>query len=48
MKNVVIDISNLSKQYRLGAIGSSSLKSDINRLWAKLKGQPDPSLKITD
>jgi ABC-type polysaccharide/polyol phosphate transport system ATPase subunit len=39
---VVISVSNLSKAYRLGTIGSSTLKDDLNRLWARIRGQPDP------
>ena len=42
----VIKVENLSKQYRLGAIGSGTLHDDLNRWWATLRGQPDPLLKI--
>ncbi len=46
MNNTVIKIENLSKQYRLGLVGTGSLGHDINRWWAKLRGKPDPYLKI--
>lgn len=42
----VICVENLSKSYRLGQIGSSTLSEDINRWWARVRGQPDPYLKI--
>lgn len=46
MNNTAILIENLSKQYRLGVIGTKTLSNDINRWWAKLRGGPDPALKI--
>jgi len=42
----VINIENLSKYYRLGVIGSRTLREDANRWWAKVCGKPDPKLKI--
>lgn len=45
-EDVVIKIENLSKQYRLGLVGTGSLGHDINRWWARLRGKPDPYLKI--
>jgi len=41
-----IKIENLSKQYRLGQIGTGTLSHDINRWWAKIRGKEDPFLKI--
>lgn len=46
MSNTVIKVENLSKQYRLGQVGTGSLSHDINRLWHKLRGNEDPYLKI--
>ncbi len=46
MNNTVIKVENLSKQYRLGLVGTGSLGHDLNRWWAKLRGKPDPYLKI--
>jgi lipopolysaccharide transport system ATP-binding protein len=43
---IAISIDNVSKTYRLGAIGSQTLQEDLQRLWAKLRGRPDPLVKI--
>ena len=42
----VIRVENLSKQYRLGVIGSRTLCDDVARLPARLRCQPDPTRKI--
>ena len=44
--DVVIRVEGLSKRYRLGLIGGTTLREDASRWWAKLRGQPDPTLKI--
>ena len=44
--NVVIKVENLSKEYRLGTVGTGALADDINRWWCKLRGLEDPSLRI--
>ena len=42
-----IKIENLSKQYRLGVIGTGTLSHDLKRWWTtSLRGQEDPYLKI--
>jgi lipopolysaccharide transport system ATP-binding protein len=46
MSNTVIKVENLSKQYRLGEIGTGSLAHDINRWWYNIRGKEDPYLKI--
>jgi len=46
MSNTVIKVEDLSKQYRLGQVGTGSLSHDINRLWHRLRGNADPYLKI--
>jgi lipopolysaccharide transport system ATP-binding protein len=43
---VVIKIENVSKQYRLGLIGTNTLKGDLQRWWYNLCGLPDPTLMI--
>ena len=49
MKNTVIAISNLSKQYRLGTISTGTLARDISSFYARYVGKEDPnSLVITD
>jgi lipopolysaccharide transport system ATP-binding protein len=39
-------IENVSKTYRLGAIGRGTLAGDLTRWWARLRGLPDPFLKV--
>ncbi|HRO41245.1 MAG TPA: ABC transporter ATP-binding protein [Flavipsychrobacter sp.] len=46
MSETVIKVENLSKQYRLGTVGTGSLSHDVNRLWYKVRGKEDPYLKI--
>lgn len=46
MSKTVIEVQNLSKQYRLGEIGTGSLSHDINRWWHTVRGKEDPYLKI--
>jgi lipopolysaccharide transport system ATP-binding protein len=44
--NTVIKVENLSKQYRLGSVGTGSLAHDLNRTWQRIRGKEDPYLKI--
>ena len=46
--STVIKVENLSKQYRLGQVGTGTLSHDINRWWHKVRGNEDPYLKISD
>lgn len=46
MSNTVIRVENVSKQYRLGTIGTGTLSHDINRWWHLVRGMKDPYLKI--
>lgn len=46
MSKIAIKVENLSKQYRLGDIGTGSLAHDINRWWHTIRGKDDPYLKI--
>ena len=45
-KNIAIRAENISKQYRLGEVGTGTISHDLNRFWAKLRGKEDPFLKI--
>jgi len=45
-ENVAIEVKDVSKQYRLGEIGSGTISKDLNRWWAKLRGKPDPYLRM--
>lgn len=42
----VIKVENLSKQYRLGQVGTGTLSHDLNRWWHRVRGKEDPYLKI--
>ncbi|TDQ19384.1 lipopolysaccharide transport system ATP-binding protein [Algoriphagus boseongensis] len=44
--STVIKVENLSKQYRLGTVGTGTLSHDINRWWQLARGKEDPYLKI--
>ena len=46
MKQLAIKAENISKQYRLGEVGTGTLSHDLNRLWYKLRGKEDPYLRI--
>jgi lipopolysaccharide transport system ATP-binding protein len=41
-----IKIENLSKQYRLGTVGTGTFSNDVNRWWHTVRGKPDPYLTI--
>ncbi|QHI35242.1 Teichoic acids export ATP-binding protein TagH [Kordia antarctica] len=45
-KDIILQIENLSKQYRLGVIGTGTISHDLNRWWHKIRGKEDPYLKI--
>ena len=44
----VIKVENISKQYRLGEVGTGSLTHDINKWWHKVRGKENPYLQIGD
>jgi len=46
MSDPALRIENVSKQYRLGTIGTGTLSHDLNRFWARLRGKPAPYLTI--
>lgn len=49
MSNTVIKVENLSKQYRLGTVGTGTLGHDLNRWWqTSILKKEDPYLKIGD
>jgi lipopolysaccharide transport system ATP-binding protein len=41
-----IKIENVSKQYRLGLVGTGTLSHDLRRWWHMVRGKEDPYLKI--
>jgi lipopolysaccharide transport system ATP-binding protein len=46
MSQTAIKVENVSKLYRLGQVGTGTLKNDLNRFWHKVRGKEDPYLKI--
>ena len=45
---LALKAENISKQYRLGQVGTGSLSHDLNRFWHQIRGKEDPYLKIGD
>ena len=41
-----IEFQNISKQYRLGQIGTGMISHDLNRWWSRIRGREDPYLRI--
>ena len=46
MNDVVIQIDNVKKQYRLGTIGGGTLKGDLQSWWARVRHKEDPNSKV--
>ena len=46
MSEVILKVENLSKQYRLGLVGTGTISHDLNRWWSKVRGKEDPFLKV--
>ena len=46
ISDVVIKVEKLSKQYRLGLVGTGTLSHDLNRWWCRMRGKDDPYLKV--
>jgi lipopolysaccharide transport system ATP-binding protein len=46
MNKYAVIVNDISKQYRLGQVGTGTLKNDLSRLWHKFRGKEDPFLKI--
>jgi lipopolysaccharide transport system ATP-binding protein len=45
-RDIVVKAENISKQYRLGQVGTGTLSHDLKRWWATARGKEDPYLKI--
>lgn len=45
-KDIILKAENISKQYRLGQVGTGTLRHDINRWWHRIRGKENPYLKI--
>ena len=46
MSQLAVKVEEISKLYRLGKVGTGTLKNDLNRFWYKVRGKEDPYLKI--
>jgi lipopolysaccharide transport system ATP-binding protein len=46
MSDTAISIENVSKSYRLGVIGSGTLREDLQSWWHRKRGLPDPNLRV--
>ncbi len=46
--SIVISAKNISKQYRLGQVGTGTISHDLNRWWHQVRGKEDPYLRIGD
>lgn len=46
MSDIAIKFENVSKQYRLGVVGTGTISHDLNRWWHLIRGKEDPYLKI--
>ncbi|AWI25650.1 ABC transporter ATP-binding protein [Flavobacterium pallidum] len=44
----ILKVEDVSKQYRLGEVGTGTISHDLNRWWHKVRGKEDPFLKIGD
>ena len=46
MENRLLEVDNVSKQYRLGMIGGGTLQGDLASWFARIRGREDPNAKI--
>jgi lipopolysaccharide transport system ATP-binding protein len=46
MSDSVIEVDHLWKKYRLGVLGTGTLRHDFNRWLHRLVGKPDPYAKV--
>ncbi len=46
--DIILKAENISKQYRLGQVGTGTLSHDLNRWWHSMRGKEDPYLKVGD
>lgn len=46
MKEIMLQVQDLSKEYRLGQIGGTTLREELQRVGAKWRGKEDPTAPI--
>jgi lipopolysaccharide transport system ATP-binding protein len=44
--STVIEVDDVWKKYRLGVIGTGTLRHDFERWWHRVRGKPDPHAKV--
>ena len=44
--STVIEVDDIWKKYRLGIIGTGTLRHDFERWWRRVRGKPDPHAKL--
>src|SRR6188472_801129 len=44
--SAVIEVDDLWKKYRLGVIGTGTLRHDFERWWHRVRGKPDPYSEV--
>ncbi|MBC5837055.1 ABC transporter ATP-binding protein [Flavobacterium muglaense] len=47
-KDIILKAENISKQYRLGQVGTGTLRHDLNRWWHTIRGKENPYLQVGD
>jgi len=47
-KKTILKVENLSKQYRLGLVGTGTIQDDLKRFWYKIRKKENPFLKVGD
>ncbi|WP_299888562.1 ABC transporter ATP-binding protein [uncultured Lacinutrix sp.] len=45
-QDIILKAENISKQYRLGLVGTGTISHDLNRWWSQIRGKGDPYLKV--
>src|SRR5436305_771614 len=46
--STVIEVDDVWKKYRLGVIGTGTLRHDFERWWHRVRGKPDPHAKVEE
>src|SRR6267142_326990 len=46
--STVIEVDDVWKKYRLGIIGTGTLRHDFERWWHRVRGKPDPHAKVAE
>jgi lipopolysaccharide transport system ATP-binding protein len=44
--STAIRVEHVSKQYRLGLVGSGTMRDDLESWWYRMRGKQDPTLKL--